>query len=184
MHIFLDSSNEDLFIALYDDQQKCISFFHEINLLKKVEKIPVFFEKLLSKNNLKITNIKAIYLNLGPGTFTGSRISLVYARTLVQLTNIKLFTTNTFSLIDKTNYENQNIYIDAKGKKVYHAQMKNNQIVSEINILEVNQNMIISKLNFEDLKLSFKNYLDIFKEEKDILAISPLYIKKPQIGSY
>lgn len=179
MNVFFETACDDLFIALYDQKYQLLGFKHHLKLVQKVEKIPTEFEALLKEHDIKISQIKNIYINLGPGTFTGSRISLVFARTLCQLNSIQLHTTNTFLLASISNKKVSKINIDARGGKMFQAQVVNGKMNSKIEILN---KTIIHNLDYELLANHFINFLPIFELEKDLLAIEPLYIKRPQIG--
>lgn len=46
------------------------------------EKLPLFYDELVKQTNLKLTDIDAIAVSIGPGSFTGLRIGLSYAKGL------------------------------------------------------------------------------------------------------
>ncbi|WP_033161057.1 tRNA (adenosine(37)-N6)-threonylcarbamoyltransferase complex dimerization subunit type 1 TsaB [[Mycoplasma] collis] len=181
MNIFFDSCNEDLIIALFDEEFKLIDFIIKKNLKQKAEILADLFLELLNSNKLKAFNIKNFYLNLGPGSFTGVRIGLVFIRTIVQITNAKIYSTNTFNLLSFDNQEKKEYLIDAKGNTSYQAFAKNGKLHSEIKIINKKTE---NNFNFQNLLNNFQNLVEnnVFKLEKNVLNIKPLYIKKTNIG--
>ncbi|MBN3535112.1 tRNA (adenosine(37)-N6)-threonylcarbamoyltransferase complex dimerization subunit type 1 TsaB, partial [Mycoplasma procyoni] len=134
MKIFIDTTAKSFVLALFDAESKLVDKTIIDNIKEKSEILPIEFSSILKRNNLDIKDIKKIFINIGPGTFTGVRISLVFARTLAQLTNIELFYTNTFLLFDQK--QRKEIYIDARGKDSYFAVVENNKLVSNIELVE------------------------------------------------
>ena len=90
MKLFIDSSQSRFIAALIENNK--VIFSSNIETKYKVEEIIKFFD-----NVPNLHKIEDIYINLGPGSFTGARIALLYVRTLAQLNNqIKIYTTNTY----------------------------------------------------------------------------------------
>ncbi|VEU59083.1 tRNA (adenosine(37)-N6)-threonylcarbamoyltransferase complex dimerization subunit type 1 TsaB [Mesomycoplasma neurolyticum] len=182
MNIFIDTCHEDLVIALYNHDLKLKSYKIKEKLKQKAEILPKLFEEFLYENDLKTKDIQNFYINLGPGTFTGVRIALVFVRTIAQVTNANVFTTNSFNLISFGNELKQNYFIDAKGKTAYKAIAQNGKILSNIEVVSkevVNSFDYLFIIN-NFLKLVNKN---VFEHQKNLLKIQPLYVKKMQIGS-
>ncbi len=97
MKLFIDSS-QSIFIAALIDNNKVI-FSSKIETKYKVEEIIQFFDRVPN-----LHNIHCIYINLGPGSFTGARIALLYIRTLAQLNHkIQVYTSNTYLLLSILN---------------------------------------------------------------------------------
>ncbi|MGY6171741.1 tRNA (adenosine(37)-N6)-threonylcarbamoyltransferase complex dimerization subunit type 1 TsaB [Candidatus Mycoplasma pogonae] len=179
MKLFIDSTGEDLFLGLYDQKFNFLNNKLFINLKQKVEAIPLALSELLASENITMNDIDSIYLNLGPGSFVGCRIGLVFARTLAQLLPITIYTTNTFLLLAFQNPQAKMINIKASGSDMFQAEVENSILISEIKIVKSSQ---IMKLNYEKLKKDFIKIANLFTKVDDILALEPIYIKKPHIG--
>lgn len=170
MKLFIDSTQKVFVAALLNDNN--IIEYKVITETKyKVEEIINFFDNL-SKFNW----IKEIYINLGPGSFTGSRIALLYVRTLSQLnSNIKMFVTNSYELLDKQNRSSTKsvFYINATKTKSYSLSKNKVEIIDKI--------FDESQINYEEILNNFSFYQPIFvlSSFKDI---QPIYASDPQIG--
>ncbi|WAM09313.1 hypothetical protein ONA24_04490 [Mycoplasmopsis cynos] len=73
----------------------------------------------MQKNNINIGDIKAFYTNLGYGFFTGIRSSLIFLRTIALILNQKIYTTNTFEILNFINNDKKDFILDAQGQKYF-----------------------------------------------------------------
>lgn len=180
LKVFIDTALDDLVIVLFDNHAKKIDYKIIKNLKQKSEFLPIYFNDLLKRNNVNIKEINEYYINLGPGTFTGSRIALVFARTICQVyEKASLYTTSTFNLASININKEKNIFIDARGNSYYKAKVKEGKLLSNITIVTEGENQ---KIDYDFFINNFANFSFIFKEEKDLLSVQPIYVKKPHIG--
>ncbi|MBN1456926.1 MAG: tRNA (adenosine(37)-N6)-threonylcarbamoyltransferase complex dimerization subunit type 1 TsaB [Sedimentisphaerales bacterium] len=92
-------------------------------------------EQLLKKHNCGISDLKQIFITIGPGSFTGLRIAVSTAKMFALATNVKIVAVNTMDVIaqnandimrDSKNKINRIVTIlDAKRKQFYVASYKN-----------------------------------------------------------
>lgn len=166
MKLFIDTSQPTFCAALFSSSNQPVTSVQK-QTKYKVEEIIDFFNHIDC-----FDEIKEIYINLGPGSFTGSRIALLYIRTIIQIkTQIKLWTTNTFLLLHPTSSKQ---YIYATKNKAYCFDGKTIT-------LEEYQGPLM-EINYQDLIEHFANYLEFF-ELNDVQNVEPLYVGQFQIGA-
>lgn len=167
MKVFIDTTQSVFIGILFDDNFNVIDK-HIVNTTKKVEEVVVFFNEKV-KN---ISSIKEIYINIGPGSFVGSRAALIYARTVIQLNaNIKLFQTTSFDLIKKRFMKSKTIY--ATKNKSY--------VLKKNKIFIVRKSKHEQLIDYDEIILNFDKYKSLFTQI-DPQKVKPLYASEPQIG--
>lgn len=60
----------------------CVHLFEDNIPREHAEKLPLFYEELMNKSKFTLQEIDAIAVSIGPGSFTGLRIGLSYAKGL------------------------------------------------------------------------------------------------------
>lgn len=171
MKLFLDTTQR-IFVAtiLNENDQPIFSKF--VDTKYKVEEIIDFF------NNVpNFDSIKQIYINLGPGSFTGSRIGLLYVRTIAQLNSeIEVFTTNTFNILKIQNPKKiiKKFFIFATKNKSYY-------LTKDKMILYHKKSKKELEINYDLLLKNFSKNEKIFSKS-NIASLMPIYISQPHIG--
>jgi len=72
--------------------------YKSVNVEKQSLALPTEAEKFLSENNAKWTDLSAIGVVVGPGSFTGIRMGIAYAKGLAIGLNIPIVPINAFEL--------------------------------------------------------------------------------------
>ena len=88
------------------------------------EKLHVFIEEILSENNLQFSDLNAIAVSQGPGSYTGLRIGVSSAKGLCYALNIPLIAVDTLQLLAKQIQIEDGIIIsmiDARRMEVFSA---------------------------------------------------------------
>ncbi len=124
-------------------------------------KLGVFVEKILKKNQIEIKNLDAFAISKGPGSYTGLRIGVSFVKGICYGGSKKLIAVNTLqSLCQKINKNDfdENTYfvpmIDARRMEVYTAIFnENNEFVKKVSAKIIDENSYISLL--KDRKLVF-----------------------------
>ncbi|WP_435130079.1 tRNA (adenosine(37)-N6)-threonylcarbamoyltransferase complex dimerization subunit type 1 TsaB [Mycoplasma sp. 6243] len=180
-NLFLDTTGKDFCIALFDLNFNLIKSVILENYKKKIDLIVKYFNDF----NIKINEINGLYINLGPGFFTGVRVGFVFFRTLALANNIDFYTTTTFELLMMQN-DKDTFYTDAQGKKVYFFDkqmfLKTEDIFESTKVIDATDNITLDNINYQKVISKFLAYQHIFTK-KHPLEVEPTYIKKPQIGS-
>ena len=86
--IIIDTSDNKLItVELNIDQETKEKITSDSLILRSEAAIPII-DKLLIKNNLRLTDLTNIDVNVGPGSFTGLRVGISIANALGFLLNI------------------------------------------------------------------------------------------------
>jgi tRNA threonylcarbamoyladenosine biosynthesis protein TsaB len=115
------------------------------------EKLHVFIEELLIENQLQFSDLSAIAVSQGPGSYTGLRIGVSSAKGFCYALNIPMIAIDTLQLIAKQIQIEDGIIIpmiDARRMEVFTAfydknyqQIRNTQaeIIDETSYLEISE---------------------------------------------
>ena len=127
-----------------------------------------------NKNNLNLDNITQIFVNQGPGNFSGLRASLAVAKGISLSKNINLFGYNTFIWSCSTFYNKEkNIYAIIKFRERYFMNKFNENLKNSLQIKEITKEELINKYKNE-FKVIPKNLIKYF--DKKILNLKNLNI--------
>lgn len=97
----IDTSSSMLTVAL-SDGNKIISENHTGRQMGLLEYLAPTVESILYENSLEITDLGAVAISLGPGSFTGLRIGMAYAKTLAYTLNIPIVGVPTLKALAKS----------------------------------------------------------------------------------
>ncbi len=175
MKMIIDTSNKDLFISLIKNG-KTISYKLIENLIKKADALPQCFLEVLGPYKTK--QIKDFYITIGPGSFTGSRTALVFARSICQTTKANLHVTTSIQLIAGP-VGSHKVYLDARSNKSYFGEVVDGKLKNPIQIIDFQET---TKQSFDNLIRNPESYFSIFTKISKLLEIKPCYIKQPKIG--
>lgn len=176
MNIFVETSLSNLYMCIFDSNNKIIS---KINIENVVKKTDIFYEQLnilLKIAKLKLFDIKNFYVTLGPGSFSGARIGLTFCRTVFQLSKkCNLYVTPTYKLFN-TQLKTNHVKILANKYRVF-------DIIDDNITLETNNNDY-HIFDYDRFENNLSEYLLVFKKiERDkLLDVDVIYGSMPQIG--
>ena len=88
----------------------CIKTIEEDSERKHVEKIPIFYKKLKDEIGFKNSEISAIAVSIGPGSFTGLRIGLSFAKGLALAQSLPIVPIPTMMSLAFSQKKNQAYY--------------------------------------------------------------------------
>lgn len=111
--LIIDTATKPGSISLMIGKKIDTIWLEEKNQTKEI--IPVC-EKLFKGRGIKLSDLSGIAICIGPGTYTGTRVGVMTAKTLSYATDLPLYPFTTFDLFkDKSPYA----AIDAKCKRAY-----------------------------------------------------------------
>ena len=79
--IAIDTSTDWCGISLFE-KNECIRSFQECIPRKHSEVLPEFFQSIMKESSFEINDLDAVAVSIGPGSFTGLRIGLGFAKGL------------------------------------------------------------------------------------------------------
>ena len=165
--------------------------------LSHSSELAVNVKKIIDKYNIKICDLDCIIINIGPGSFTGLRIGVSFAKGLSLSKNIPLFPVNAFDIMEnKIDDLKRTFFICIHSHKdyVYGLKYNNGKKDSMPKLIDLNNNFgvpmyiyglelgyaydnNIIDINFSSVELvEFGKKYFISKYKKDLNSIHPIYI--------
>lgn len=140
------------------------SNYHSVYLIPKIRDI-------LVENNLLMSDIDVIGVNIGPGSFTGIRAGITIARVLAQQANFKLVGVNSLHILSKLNITDKKTLVvtDARKNKVYFAMYNGREEIISPCLIEKDD--LISKITDDVLVISDVSVSDFLKQNQ-IIALN------------
>ena len=104
--LIIDAAKESIFLMIINNSD-IYSISHE-NSKTNYEKLIILIDDFLNSKNLKIKDISALYINIGPGSFAGIRnsISTIKAIRLVMKIDYYCYSFEYFEDVKDIKYEN------------------------------------------------------------------------------
>ena len=100
-NLIIDAANDKIFFIIIADNKSYTSEFS--NNRENFDKLAILVVKFLENHHLNIKNLNNIFVNQGPGKFSGIRASLAIAKALSFANKIDLYGFSSEQVIDK-NY--------------------------------------------------------------------------------
>ena len=101
-NLIIDAANDKIFFTIIADNKSYTSEF--INNRENFDKLTILLVKFLEKNQLNIKNLSNIFVNQGPGKFSGIRASLAVVKGISFANKIDLYGFNSNQVINQ-NYK-------------------------------------------------------------------------------
>ena len=102
-NLIIDAASDKIFFTIMADNKSYTSEF--INNRENFDKLTILIVKFLKNHELNIKNIDNIFVNQGPGKFSGVRASLATAKALSFANKIDLYGFNSNQIIDRNYVE-------------------------------------------------------------------------------
>ncbi len=111
-----------LFISTATDKIYLMTFTDEMIIEKKVfqgkNNHTETLYKLIEEMNINFDELTQIYVVNGPGSYTGLRVGVIYAKTVAMLKGVEVIPVGLMPALYSANNE-ETVCVDAKGKKYY-----------------------------------------------------------------
>src|SRR5690554_5205712 len=140
-------------------------------------------DEVLNKANLKLDDIDEIIVGIGPGSYTGIRVSVVVAKTLSYSKSIPLKQISSIAILT-SGYEEEVVgAIDAR-RKYYFAgtYLKANSVIKDqyISYHEIKDETNLVILNKDTIKLNLFNIKKESRKVKDVFNLEPNYLRRSE----
>ena len=100
-NLIIDAANDKIFFMIIAGNKSYTSEFS--NNRENFDKLTILIVKFLENHSLNIQNLSNIFVNQGPGKFSGIRVSLATAKAISFANKIDLYGFNSDQVIDQ-NY--------------------------------------------------------------------------------
>lgn len=158
MNLFISTSSDKIYLAIFDNNEIKTELIHQGH-----NDHTQTLYGLIRDLDYDLDQITDIYVVNGPGSFTGLRVGVIFAKLLAQKNNANLYPVNALMLL--TNMHNKQVALDARGGNYYILDENNDVILTkEINdSTSVDPLIDLSKLINNDYLLSLTpvNYLEL-----------------------
>lgn len=132
----MDTSSRFLVLALLKDD-KVISSIQKDCWKRQSEEIFPCLIQIMKDNDLQPEQINEVVISKGPGSYTGVRIAMTIAKVFCSAMNIPLYTVGTLQLF--AGLEHCRVVLDARGKRVYTAVLKDGDYLENPNIQTIEE---------------------------------------------
>ena len=102
INLIIDATKEEVFLKIITDKESYTKEY--LNSSENFDKISLIIFKFLKYNQVKISEITNIFVNIGPGNFSGIRASLSASKALSISQKINLYGFSS-TQINNRNYD-------------------------------------------------------------------------------
>lgn len=170
MILIINTSGDGIDLVLND------KFMH-MDAEKQAITLPTAVESFMQQNNVKMSDLSAIGVIVGPGSFTGIRMGIAYAKGLGIGLNIPVVPVNAFELY---LYENPDAFvaIDSNRGDFFVASPIHEPCTMNIDTLETEQMKCPMTVGHKPYNLMFaKNIVEDKIKNKKIEPVIPMYLR-------
>ena len=193
--LLLDTSDKYLTVGVALDDEVIYSTSFEA-WQRQSEFLVVEIKKAIEQVNISLKDIDTIVTGIGPGSYTGVRIALTFAKVLASTANVKIKTVSSIALLGDTSISFVGL-INAKSKRSYIGIYDKGNVVLK-DTIKTNEEVLsliekykelgyeikgdLSYLNIDttpsDIVKGLLSFSKISEEVKDVLSLKPIYLKE------
>lgn len=150
----------------------CLKTIQEKSERKHIEKIPLFYKSLQKNIGFELSDVSAIAVSIGPGSFTGLRIGLSFSKGLAFSNNLPMIPVSTMmSLAFSCNTKKPEVgIIHSHGEKIFFQNIdwKSNlpKPVDEIRVMTWSDFLA----EYDSSKKTFQKNCDALLTTEDLIA--------------
>lgn len=176
--LIIDTATNLLFVGLIKDEKQYIKT--RIGKNDNAAYLVNFIKQLLDEHNLSVNDLNEIITGVGPGSYTGIRVSVVVAKTLAYSLKIPLKQISSLLLLSSGKGL---VYatIDARRNYVFALKHDNGKILIDDHYLktdEIKEEFV--SLDPKTINVDLKIVDNNSKLVDDILLLEPNYLRKTE----
>ena len=111
--LIIDAAQDKIFFKIIVNNKSYTT--EHLNNKKNFDNFVTLLFNFIKKNNLNIKNLSKIFVNQGPGKFSGIRTSLSVAKSICLVNNIDLYAFNSNQYLSQNH---QKLMVLAKNNKI------------------------------------------------------------------
>lgn len=166
MNLFISTSSDKIYLAIFDNNEIKTELIHQGH-----NDHTQTLYGLIRDLDYDLEQITDIYVVNGPGSFTGLRVGVIFAKLLAQKNNANLYPVNALMLL--SNMYNNQVALDARGGNYYILDENNEVILTK----EINEPTLVDPL-IDLSKLIINDYL-LSLTPVNYLELEIVYVKHP-----
>lgn len=161
LNLFINTSYSQIDLFVFNEKYSKLYSINSINDHSK--KLYLLYKEMIDKEGELFDKI---YIINGPGSYTGLRVGVIFAKTIASEREIPIVPINLLDVIYKTN--NKNVALDARGGKYFCFDGKEFSIKEDIE----NYNL--------DLAINYNNLINYLEKQKEqvVKEIKINYLKE------
>ncbi len=114
MKLFISTATDKIYLMQFDEEK----IHNQLIYQGKNNHTETLYD-LLDELNVDYKNLEAVYIVNGPGSYTGLRVGVIFAKTLAMINQVKIVPVGLMEALYYSNNK-QDVCVDAKGKKYYY----------------------------------------------------------------
>ena len=127
--LLIDSSNKFLSVGLAKDGKVVDKICYEA-WQRQSEMMVTEIDNILKRNEIKKSDLDAVVVGVGPGSYTGVRIGVTIAKTIAYALKIKLYAKSSLSLLKHREFPTICVF-NARSGRSYFGVYQGNQILEK-----------------------------------------------------
>ena len=189
--LVLDTCHKYIVVGCFEDD-KCLSSINELAWKMQSEKFFGDLETCMAKANWTPNDIDQVVLTYGPGSYTGERIAMTFAKVFCTQNNVDLYKVKTYMIF--AGKEKCEVILDARSNRAYCGMCENGELISEciktIDEIKVDQENGINIIGDVDLlgqelqEIDFASNFMLIKEHwekvENVHILTPHYLKSKE----
>ena len=185
--LVIDSATKYLYVALYEDYTCIEKYYQEGNNDHSV-KLMIELERILSSNNIKVSNLDEIYVGVGPGSYTGLRVGVVVAKMFGWNNDIPVYTVSSLALMASSVSKNGFVLAEVDARRgnsflgLYNIEngfikLQDDEQLTNLEAYKdtITKDFIIVNYGEPNIKMIIESKL--YHHVEDIHALNPNYLR-------